>query len=198
MRVHHYCHMFRKKLACGIKARDYNRKLQREPSTTSGIVLVFLQRSPPPLGLNPPKQPSKFYASLFTTGLSASRGEIYETRTGDRSKMRRIGLTNFPHCGSSEVYTSSPKMFEDWFPRFFLMSYARCHECFHRHLRPVFIRTTNSPKGTSFRRKRIRVARRSDTADSQPDTQRSVGKCSLAFEQMKVIVVELEIAQQLQ
>lgn len=55
--------------------------------------------------------------------------------------MRRIGLSDCPYCGSSEVYRSQPKTLLDRACVLFLVQLVRCHECMRRHYRPLFLPT---------------------------------------------------------
>jgi hypothetical protein len=52
--------------------------------------------------------------------------------------MRRLGVKDCPYCGSSEVYSSQPKTLADSACIFLLVRLVRCHNCMHRHYRPVF------------------------------------------------------------
>jgi hypothetical protein len=59
--------------------------------------------------------------------------------------MRRIGLNCCPYCGSFDVYRSHPKTLLDRACGIFLLQLARCHDCLHRHYRPVFLDTLEEP-----------------------------------------------------
>lgn len=60
--------------------------------------------------------------------------------------MRRIGLKNCPYCGSSNVYTSTPKTLWERFPALFLHRLVRCHTCMRRHFRPLLLPAPKHPE----------------------------------------------------
>jgi hypothetical protein len=59
--------------------------------------------------------------------------------------MRRISLKNCPYCGSSKVYVSGPQVLWEKVYTVFLLRFARCHVCLHRHLRIPFFPAPKRP-----------------------------------------------------
>lgn len=70
--------------------------------------------------------------------------------------MVKIGWKRCPHCGDHEVYRSrrEPLTWLDRVCGVFLFQLVRCHDCEHRHYRPVFIPTPEYPYPILSREKR--------------------------------------------
>jgi len=60
--------------------------------------------------------------------------------------MRRVGLIRCPYCGDSDVKRSRINNLWEKLSALFLLRLSRCHSCWRRHYRPMFLPVAKAPE----------------------------------------------------